>query len=237
MFLGFGIFFLVSMASAGESTSGLITSEVELRKTHSPVIVGDTLLIQGRIGSHIYDYLAYEQEKIKNLQWMTLNSFGGDHTWALAIAEKIRDLGLNTRLQTGAYCASACVYIFASGQERFMEQDTWLGVHGARLGPSYQVQFYNNCPADLKSKSGNLPKACSDFLQYWYDKAFAETQKAFRWLESMGVSPKLAQMYFAFDDVDDWVEEMNVLKKPDWVIPAALAKELNLATTIEEAKF
>jgi hypothetical protein len=94
-----------------------------LRRIISPHIEGDTLVIEGEIDSHIYDYLQYEAAKIAPLKIITLNSLGGNNDWALEIARKVKELGKVTLLAEGHYCASACVYIFAAGRERVASHD------------------------------------------------------------------------------------------------------------------
>jgi hypothetical protein len=43
----------------------------------SPHIEGDTLIIEGKIDSHIYDYLMYEAGRIAAVKMIELNSLGG----------------------------------------------------------------------------------------------------------------------------------------------------------------
>ena len=111
------------------------------RRLVSPRIEGDALIIEGKIDSHIYDYLQYEAAKIIPVKVIELNSLGGSNEWALEIARKIRELGKTTVLLSGHSCASACAYLFAAGRERVASEDTWIGVHGARLGASYLTTF------------------------------------------------------------------------------------------------
>jgi ATP-dependent protease ClpP protease subunit len=232
-----GVLFSLNMIFAQQSNSSVATAE-KLRKIISPTIQNDTLVIEGRISSHIYDYLAYETEKVKKVRWVSVNSFGGDHNWALAIAEKLREFGVNTRLNSGNVCASACVYIFAAGQERIMESGTWLGIHGARMGAGYMVQFQTVCSQLTSGKTLIvITQECSDFLKGWYDVSWQATQKAFSFLESMGVSSQLLVVYMSLEDVPNWAEHMNVLKKPDWVVTADVALKFNLATHIEKKVF
>ncbi len=84
-----------------------------------------------------------------------LNSLGGDAEWALAIAHKVKDLGKTTLLRSGRYCASACAYIFAAGRERVASEDTWIGIHGARLGTGYLTSFQGLCFVDLENGSAS----------------------------------------------------------------------------------
>lgn len=199
------------------------------RSPLSPVRSGDTLYIEGRIGSHIYDYLAFEGKKLSSLKKVTLNSWGGDHNWALEIARKLRELKLTTALESGHVCASACVYLFASGHERQMAEDTWLGIHGARLGAGYILQYQQICQQNQESA------ACKEYLDQWFQVSYEATKKAFLSMESSGVSSDLFLTYFNFPDDSNWTEAMNVLKKPDWMVTPEVALQFALATELTPA--
>lgn len=205
-----------------------------IRQIISPRIEGDTLVIEGRIDSHIYDYLAYEAARIAAVDTIELNSLGGSAEWALAIAHKVKDLGKTTLLRSGHVCASACAYIFAAGREREASEDTWVGVHGARLGPGYLTEFQGVCFIDREEGSAFEPrkKGCQDFLSHWRAATMASTSEAFDIMESNGVSPNLRRTYFAMPDDPDWPAEMNAIRKPDWPLKAQDALKYNLVTKV-----
>ena len=135
--------------SADQGNAGL----ERIRQIISPRIEGDTLVIEGRIDSHIYDYLQYEAARIASVRTIELNSLGGNAEWAMAIARKVKDLGKTTLLRSGHYCASACAAIFAAGREREASQDTWIGIHGPRLSAGYLTTFQGLCFADREDGS------------------------------------------------------------------------------------
>ena len=66
-----------------------------------------------------------------------LSSPGGDLDQAIIMGEIIRSRGLVTAVGTAdasgrvrpAYCASACVFVFAGGKTRFGVEGSMLGVH------------------------------------------------------------------------------------------------------------
>ncbi len=203
----------------------------ELQKIHSPKIVGSTLFISGKVDSHIYDFLSYAEQDLKNVTEVSLNSLGGNHDWALAIAQKLQSFHLKTVIEPGSVCASSCVYLFMAGKQRWMNKAAWLGVHGARLGLQYRIEFYEKCADDLQTSS-TLSKNCEDILAAWYNTSYQATQKAFLWIQSQGASSHFFDLYMSFDDVPNWLQEGNVLRKPDWVIPAKDALELSLATHV-----
>lgn len=208
-----------------------------LSKLYAPVIEGDTLIYKGRVDSHFYDYLSLEAKKLENVKYISLNSYGGNHNWALDVAAKIQSLGKTTILKSGNVCASACVYLFAAGKERIMEKGTWLGVHGARLTGSYVSSFAGFCFVDLEDGTMEFTekkKGCKDFLTTWYDKSFKATNDAFDLMEKSGISPEARTYYFSLPDDPEWYQALNVLKKPDWVVDTATALKYNLATEVRE---
>jgi hypothetical protein len=205
-----------------------------LRRIISPHIEGDALIIEGRIDSHIYDYIQYEAAKVAKVRVIDLDSLGGNAEWALEIARKIKELGKTTQLRSQHVCASACATIFAAGRERVAAEDTWIGIHGARLGPGYTTNFEGVCFVDLEGRSVFEPRrtGCREFLNHWYDVTLANTNQAFDMMESNGVSPDLRETYFAMPDDPAWPAQMNALRKPDWPIGAADAVRYNLVTRV-----
>jgi hypothetical protein len=205
-----------------------------LRRIISPHIEGDTLIIEGRIDSHIYDYIQYEAPRVVAVRVIELNSLGGNVEWALEIARRIKELGKTTLLRSQHYCASACAFVFAAGRERLAAEDTWIGIHGARLGPGYTTNFEGLCFVGLEGRSVFEPHktGCREFLNHWYDVTLASTNEAFDMMESNGVSPDLRQTYFAMPDDPAWPAQMNALRKPDWPISAADAARYNLVTRV-----
>lgn len=201
-----------------------------LTQPRSPSIQAGTLFIEGPIGSHIYDYLSYERERLKDVQWVSLNSFGGDHDWSLEIARVIREQGLSTRLEPGAICASACLYLFASGRERIMSQDNWLGFHGARLNRKLIPTFWGLCGENPEMKTAS--ESCRTFVAEWTVVTETATHEALATLESFGISPDLRREYLSLPDDPDWLKRFNFFKKPDLVITAEVALRLQFATGI-----
>jgi hypothetical protein len=205
-----------------------------LRRIISPHIEGDALIIEGRIDSHIYDYIAYEAARVAAVRVVDLNSLGGNSEWALMIAEKIKELGKTTRLRSEHYCASACAIVFAAGRERVAAEDTWIGIHGTRLGPGYTTNFEGLCFEDLEGGAVFEPRktGCREFLNRWYEVTLANTNQAFDLMESNGVSPDLRKTYFAMPDDPEWPAQMNAIRKPDWPLKATEAIKYNLVTKV-----
>ena len=205
-----------------------------IRRIISPHIEGDRLIIEGRIDSHIYDYIQYEAARVAAVRVIDLDSLGGNAEWALMIARKVKELGKTTELRSQHYCASACVAIFAAGRERMAAEDTWIGIHGARLGPGYTTNFEGFCFEDLEGGMAFEPRkrGCREFLNHWYDVTLASTNEAFDLMESNGVSPELRETYFSMPDDPGWPAQMNAIRKPDWPLKAADAVKYNLVTKL-----
>lgn len=70
---------------------------------------------------------------------VVLNSPGGSVRDALSISELVRERGFQTRVESGALCASSCPLVFAGGKTRIAGSDAAIGVHqvfsGNREGP------------------------------------------------------------------------------------------------------
>jgi hypothetical protein len=113
-------------------------------------------------------------------------------------------------------------------------EDTWIGIHGARLGPGYTTNFQGLCFGDLEEGAVFEPRktGCREFLNHWYDVTLASTNEAFDMMESNGVSPDLRETYFAMPDDPAWPAQMNALRKPDWPISAADGLRYNLVTRV-----
>jgi len=205
-----------------------------LRRIISPHIEGDTLIIEGRIDSHIYDYIQLEAPRVAAVRTVEVNSLGGNVEWALEIARRIKELGKTTLLRSQHYCASACATIFAAGRERVAAEDTWIGIHGARLGPGYTTNFRGLCFEDLEGGAVFEPRktGCRQFLNRWYEVTLARTNEAFAAMEANGVSPGLRETYFAMPDDPDWPAQMNAIRKPDWPLSATDAVKYNLVTKV-----
>lgn len=210
-------------------------SSDDLRKIYSPIIQNKTVYIRGKIDSHIYDFLSLEHKALQGVTQVSLNSFGGSTDWAFLIAQKVRGLGLDTVLEEGSVCASACVVIYGSGHKRIMAKSTWLGIHGARLGRAQAAKFRENCKVPKPGLQFVVEKVsvdCREYLSVWYRQAFAATVSFFQVMEAAGVSKNLIYDYFAMGDDPDWAQYNNILKKPDLVLTAAQARAYNLATEV-----
>lgn len=65
---------------------------------------------------------------------VTFDSPGGSVSDALALGRALRDDGIETRLEAGTVCLSACPYAFAGGILRAVDDGARLGVHQHSFG-------------------------------------------------------------------------------------------------------
>ncbi len=209
-------------------------ADESLFQIYSPTISGNVLTIKGEIDSHIYDYLAYEAQALKSVDTVELNSYGGNAEWALQIAQKLKDLKFKTRLSSGNVCASACVLLFAAGKDREADDDTWIGIHGARFGAGYTTTFQGLCFVDMQNGPQFMPgmRGCKEFLDQWYATAQKMTADMFSFMEGNGVLPQLRSTYLAMPDDPNWPAANNVFRKPDWILKSTDALSFQLVTKI-----
>lgn len=210
---------------------------ITLSKLYAPMIDGDTVTFEGRIDIHLFDFLEEEADSLKDVKYLSLNSYGGNPKWALEIAAKLQSLNITTIVKTGNVCESACVFLFAMGKDRIMEKDTQLSIQGARLSGSYAMDFTKKCFNDVDNgilKYNEKKKGCKDFLKNWYDLSIEATNTAFDLMEKAGVASETRQFYFSLPDDPKWPQHLNVLKKPDWKVDTATALKYNLATEVRE---
>ena len=207
----------------------------DINKIISPFIVDNTLYIEGKIDSHIYDFFSYNRKEIQNIKYISLNSFGGSHYWGLEIAQKIQSLEKYTVLKKGNVCASACVYLFGSGKLRMAHKETWFGIHGARLSKGNAFKLINHCY--FQNKDGlyefdlNL-EGCEKVHDEIYLISYLATKDAFSLIETSGVSDKLMKDYFNLDIDPNWPYHLNVLKIKDWELSAIDAFSYNLVNIL-----
>jgi len=102
-----------------------------LRQNLQIKLAGDNqLVLTGAIDIGSAERFANEIKSITEyIKLVSLNSPGGSVSDALEISNLIRDRGWNTRVDSGALCASACPLIFAGGVERIAENGAAIGVH------------------------------------------------------------------------------------------------------------
>ena len=205
-----------------------------LRRIISPHIEGDTLIIEGRIDSHIYDYIQYEAPRVAAVRVIDLNSLGGNAEWALEIARKLKELGKTTLLQLAALLRERLrLYLRrrtrADGRRGYLDRHSRraprAGLHDQFRGALFRGP---RRAKRVRAAQDRLPGVPRSLVR----GDAGEHQRSFRHMESNGVSPDLRETYFAMPDDPEWPAQMNALRKPDWPISAADAVKYNLATRV-----
>ncbi len=126
------------------------------------------MLLSGHVDPGAADRIEAELERTKEyITTVQINSPGGSVRDALKISAQIRDLGFNTRIEDGGYCASSCPIIFAGGVSRIASKKATIGVH----------QIYG------ASNIISAPQAMSD--------AQTTTAQITKHLVDMGIDPAL----------------------------------------------
>ena len=87
------------------------------------------ITMTGAIEAGDADRFADFMDSAQTPQAVYLNSPGGSVTDALAIGQRIRDMGAETAMSDADVCLSACPYILAAGITRDIPEGAWVGVH------------------------------------------------------------------------------------------------------------
>lgn len=95
---------------------------------------GDKWLLEGTIAPGDAARISGQIANDDTIKVITLNSPGGSVQDALALGRSLRRLGLNTRVDDGRICLSACPYLLASGTERVVHSAAMVGVHQHYFG-------------------------------------------------------------------------------------------------------
>ena len=113
-------FGLVSTASAGNFNinSGGNEDYIEFS---GGVVKGDDL----RLANYLTQF--------PNTKLLKLNSYGGDVQTGWNMAKIVRAQGLDTEVESGKQCASACTYIYSGGIKRSADDDVVFGFHPATI--------------------------------------------------------------------------------------------------------
>ncbi|MEO0497764.1 MAG: hypothetical protein AAF141_10405 [Pseudomonadota bacterium] len=113
------------------SAPDIVTDADVLRLPLSLELISDGVLrVTGTIepGSAAR-FVTETAEQVEYIKIVELDSPGGSVTDALTISEAVREAGWQTRVRSGALCASSCPLIFSGGTERIAGADAAIGVH------------------------------------------------------------------------------------------------------------
>ncbi|MEX3014348.1 hypothetical protein [Gymnodinialimonas hymeniacidonis] len=97
---------------------------------------GETALVTGDISPGDADRFTEWLTGAENVTTIRLHSPGGSVTDALIIGAALREADLNTVMEDGDICLSACPYILAGGVMRTVPDEAMVGVHQHYFGES-----------------------------------------------------------------------------------------------------
>jgi hypothetical protein len=129
MFLHDGRSLPIALAAAGDfagigMAAGAPDEECATVTTHASHGV---MLLDGAICNDTLDAFEAEHRMHPTIRRIVLDSHGGRLATALAIGERLEELGFEARVD--GQCSSACVTIFVGAQHRYVGPEGWIAVH------------------------------------------------------------------------------------------------------------
>lgn len=105
--------------------------------------IGEVLLVNGPVEPGDSERFANHLSGLSSLpETVVFNSPGGVVAETLAIGRTLRESGANTAMLAGMVCLSSCPYVLASGVERRISPDAYVGMHQHYYGtPGYMPVF------------------------------------------------------------------------------------------------
>ncbi|HEY9038652.1 MAG TPA: hypothetical protein VIN05_06890 [Roseovarius sp.] len=122
---------------------------------------GDTLHLTGEIAPGDDARFAKQLEAESGLQRAAINSPGGSVRDALAIGRALREAGLDTEIEAGDICFSACPYILSAGVERAVGEGAQVGVHQHYFGKNTVLPAFL-AVSDIQSGQGEVMEFLDD---------------------------------------------------------------------------
>ncbi|MEY4684444.1 MAG: hypothetical protein RLZ25_903 [Pseudomonadota bacterium] len=172
--------------------------------TYSLEVAGDghNLMAQGQIqageAQRLKSELAIAMHQPGGINEVLLNSPGGDSVESEKMGRLLRELGIPTRIASGAFCVSACSVAFLGGVFRTVE-----------VGGTYSVHMFSNFAnlnenAQLKNSVNALKKMEKESANYAADR--------YQYLLEMGISPDVAKHGFSIESKEISCPPLPVLK-------------------------
>lgn len=117
---------------------------------------------------------------------VAFHSPGGNEAAALAIGRAIRDRGLDTAVQAGRACASACPTAFGGGVKRLAARDAWIGVH--------QTYFETTLMITPNHAAYQIQMIKAQKMQFWKDMGVDGD------IETLGMQTPPDQIYYLVEE-------------------------------------
>ncbi len=135
--------------------SGDMPTRLEFLRT------GDTLYLTGEIAPGDDLRFAKQLEADDGLLRAAINSPGGSIRDALAIGRVLRETGLNTEVEAGDICFSACPYVLAGGVLRAVGEGAQVGVHQHYFGKNTVLPAFM-AVSDIQAGQGDVMEFLDD---------------------------------------------------------------------------
>lgn len=167
------------------------------------------------------------RENKETLKYLVLDTKGGGMQFAYNIMTIISYYNVTTIIPPGKSCESACTVIFQAGKQRHAGKESTLVYYAAHFDRKFMKDFLRECP---EPKPG---------CRLWYNQMekdlMEETFKMFRELERFGLSKAVFYQLVSTPNVDGrWLQNGNLLRKPNLEYVAEVAKIYNAVTDIVE---
>jgi hypothetical protein len=166
-------------------------------------IGGHTILAaEGPIAADEVDSLERALRIAGSIDELWLNSGGGNAWEGLDMGRLVRARGIATRVPRGAYCASACVFVFLGGVIRQVDEEGSIGVHMfSRSRVKKIVEHYAKRLEEAENQDETIRNIIMEIEQS--SARFAAEQA--RFLVEMSVSLEIMIPNFEtpFDDIHD----------------------------------
>ena len=166
---------LVILLSVGIGVSAFLMILTSFEDTAEIYIEGDTLFYHGEINESRYEKLKSITDENPNINMLEIASTGEDTKSGKDIGKIVFDRKLDVVVD--AICFSSCAnYIFPSGVEKFIKENSFVGWHGSEFQYDVLSEIYGESPKALLknaiAESCNKDWSCSisdEYVQNEYE--------------------------------------------------------------------
>ena len=142
---------------------------VNMREITKFEVVGDQLIMNDEINSQTlkqFNKIIAENPEIKTLVEGQVPGSNDDDTM-IALAYRVRELGLNTHLNSDSAIYSGGVDLFLAGVERTMEKGAVIGVHSWSDGFKTAIEYSREAPEHEQNRK-YIEDMIGDDSFYWF---------------------------------------------------------------------
>lgn len=165
----FALIFILSASMALAACSQMLVGAFNMVETTEFRVEGDTVLMSGDINSKTLDQfeaVIAAHPNIKTLVELDVPGSLDDDTM-IALAYRVRELGLNTHLTSSSAIYSGGVDLFLAGVRRTMEPGARIGVHSWSDGQREAVDYPRDAPEHEQNRR-YIEDMLGDDAFYWF---------------------------------------------------------------------